>query len=401
MEFKKIQDIEIEIIDGDRGKNYPNGDDFKKEKYCLFLNAKNVTPKGFDFNETMFINKEKDKILRKGKLKRNDIVLTTRGTVGNVAYYSDDINYKNIRINSGMVILRCDNNMILSKYLYYVFKSNYIQGQIKQIKTGSAQPQLPISILKNIEINMVNFIAQKKIVNILEKIDKKIEINNQINNNLHEIAESLFLQIYEKGNEEKLEKILFEIQTGSRQKGGAVNNGIPSIGAEKIERLGVYDFGSEKYISEEYYCKMKNGIIKSGDILLYKDGAYTGKVSMALNDFPHKKCAVNEHVFILRTEQNWANMFLYFLLHYSKVKEQIISRASSKAAQPGLNQMELKSVVIKLPEKGLIQKFEHQIKPIVEKIIQNSLENKTLIQLRDTLLPKLMNGEIDLDKIEI
>jgi len=218
---------------------------------------------------------------------------------------------------------------------------------------------------------------------------------------LHEIAENLFLQINVKGTEETLEKLLFEIQTGSRQKGGAVDNGIPSVGAEKIEKLGIYDFSSEKYISEEFYSKMKNGIIKSGDVLLYKDGAYTGKVTMALNDFPHKKCAVNEHVFILRTKNNWANMFLYFLLNYSGVKEQIISRASSKAAQPGLNQIELKSVKINLPDKTTIEEFERQVKPIVEKIIQNSTENKYLSQLRDTLLPKLMNGEIDLDKIEI
>ena len=135
MEYKKLQDIQVEIIDGDRGKNYPNGEDFEQEKYCLFLNAKNVTTNGFDFNETMFINKEKDDVLRKGKLRRNDIVLTTRGTVGNVAYYSNDINYENIRINSGMVILRCGNN-VFSKYLYYVLKSHYIQRQI---------PQLPIS----------------------------------------------------------------------------------------------------------------------------------------------------------------------------------------------------------------------------------------------------------------
>jgi len=70
MGYKKIQDIEVEVIDGDRGKNYPNGDDFKKEKYCLFLNAKNVTVNGFDFSEKMFIDKEKDNVLKKGKLKR-------------------------------------------------------------------------------------------------------------------------------------------------------------------------------------------------------------------------------------------------------------------------------------------------------------------------------------------
>lgn len=83
----------IDFIDGDRGKNYPNGTDFSPTGYCLFLNAKNVTSNGFEFADTMFITKEKDSILRKGKLQRHDTVLTTRGTVGNVAYYNQRVPY--------------------------------------------------------------------------------------------------------------------------------------------------------------------------------------------------------------------------------------------------------------------------------------------------------------------
>ncbi len=401
MKYKKLEDMEIEIIDGDRGKNYPNGDDFKKEKYCLFLNAKNVTKDGFNFEETMFINKEKDNLLRKGKLKRNDIVLTTRGTVGNVAYYSNDISYENIRINSGMIILRCNSNCINPKYLYYVLKSRYIQNQIKQIKTGSAQPQLPIVILKNIKVNLTSLDIQMKIVTILDSLDKKIKLNNQMNDNLHELAENIFHEIYQSGVESKLENLITSISTGSRPKGGAQNNGIPSIGAEKIEKFGKYDYHSEKYISEDFFNSLKKGIVKSGDVLLYKDGAYTGKVSMALNGFPHNKCAVNEHVFILNTKNNWAKFYLYFILNHHENKTKIFTMASSKAAQPGLNQMELKSLEVKLPSKDKIVAFEKKVAPIMNKIAYNAKENKILEQLRDILLPKLMNGQIDLEKIKI
>lgn len=72
-----------EIIDGDRGKNYPKQDEFYPQGYCLFLNTGNVTKEGLIFEENQFIMKEKDEALRKGKLKRGDIVYTTRGTVGN------------------------------------------------------------------------------------------------------------------------------------------------------------------------------------------------------------------------------------------------------------------------------------------------------------------------------
>ena len=94
------------VIDGDRGVNYPNDQDFRESGYCLFLNAGNVTKDGFRFDECAFITREKDAKLNKGKLKREDIVLTTRGTVGNFAYFDSGVPFDNLRINSGMVIFR-------------------------------------------------------------------------------------------------------------------------------------------------------------------------------------------------------------------------------------------------------------------------------------------------------
>ena len=101
-----------DIIDGDRGKNYPKQNEFFPEGYCLFLNAGNVTPNGFSFEENSFITQEKDDLLRKGKLQRGDIVYTTRGTVGNAALYSESVPFENRRINSGMVILRCYEDIV-------------------------------------------------------------------------------------------------------------------------------------------------------------------------------------------------------------------------------------------------------------------------------------------------
>ena len=218
---------------------------------------------------------------------------------------------------------------------------------------------------------------------------------------MHDLAEQQFNEIYLTGLPQKLEELLSNISAGSRPKGGAQKCGVPSIGAEKIEKFGVYDYSSEKYISKEYYDKLKKGKLNSGDVLLYKDGAYTGKVSMCLNGFPHNKAAINEHVFILNTKNNWAQNYLYFSLYNKDTKEILRRLACSKAAQPGLNQEELKSVEIKICDNEDIIDFENRVNPIMEKIANNALENKRLSKLRDTLLPKLMNGEIDLDNIEI
>lgn len=141
----------IEIIDGDRGINYPKQDEFFDEGHCLFLNAGNVTKTGFDFSSMNFITEEKDNLLRKGKLNRGDIVLTTRGTVGNSAFYNKNVPFGHIRINSGMVILR-DLGCVSPEYIYCVLNNPYMLKSMELYASGSAQPQLPIKDMKRIKI---------------------------------------------------------------------------------------------------------------------------------------------------------------------------------------------------------------------------------------------------------
>ena len=112
------------IIDGDRGVNYPKEKDFSDDGYCLFLNAGNVTKTGWSFNKVSFITKEKDSQLRKGRIERGDTVFTTRGTIGNAAYYGNSIKYDHMRINSGMVILKAkDKQIINDEFIYYLVTS--------------------------------------------------------------------------------------------------------------------------------------------------------------------------------------------------------------------------------------------------------------------------------------
>jgi len=141
----------VNIIDGDRGKNYPHQTEFSIEGYCLFLNAGNVTKNGFDFSDNAFITEAKDKLLRKGKLIRNDMVVTTRGTVGNIAFYNEYVQYNVMRINSGMVILR-DSGEVPIEFLYLTLRSDSIQQMIQLFSSGSAQPQLPIKDMKKMKI---------------------------------------------------------------------------------------------------------------------------------------------------------------------------------------------------------------------------------------------------------
>ena len=175
---KKFNDV-LNIIDGDRGANYPKSNEFFDSGHCVFLNAKNVTKNGFSFNEIQFINEQKDASLRKGKLKRLDVVLTTRGSVGHFAFYSNEVPFDNIRINSGMVLLRPKTNGLSPKYLYHFCKSNLITSTIKNISFGNAQQQLTVATIKELPLNFPDVEEQQKISDCLSNLDNRITAQTQ------------------------------------------------------------------------------------------------------------------------------------------------------------------------------------------------------------------------------
>jgi len=171
VELRKIANI----IDGDRGKEYPKENDFIKRGACLFLSAKNITSTGFSLAEQVFISQEKDNKLRSGKLVRNDIIITTRGSVGNVALYSSDIVYDSIRINSGMAVVRVYKaDAVLHEYLYQLMRSEVVQNQVELLNFGSAQPQLTIGIINELDISIPPISEQRKVADILNGVDRKL-----------------------------------------------------------------------------------------------------------------------------------------------------------------------------------------------------------------------------------
>jgi len=194
---KKLGDKSLlQLIDGDRGSNYPKKSDFSDDGYCLFINTKNVRPDGFDFQTTMFITKEKDSQLRKGGLERNDVIMTTRGTIGNLGLYSDDIEYDHIRINSGMLIFRVNQQKILPSYLFEVLRSGIVKDQIARHVSGAAQPQLPIKTLVNFTIPVPKELSEQNTMvsklNLLAGKTKRLEaIYRQKLARLSELKQSL------------------------------------------------------------------------------------------------------------------------------------------------------------------------------------------------------------------
>ena len=163
-------DDALTLIDGDRGPNYPKQSDYQESGHCLFLSTKNVRKFGFEFDDVVFISEEKHKKIRSGTLQYGDVIITTRGTLGNVAFYDESVPYKVVRINSGMLILRKKRDNLLGKYLMICIGSPLFTSELEEKRSGSAQPQIPAKTLKTFALPIPPIEEQAEIVRRVEKL---------------------------------------------------------------------------------------------------------------------------------------------------------------------------------------------------------------------------------------
>lgn len=356
-----------------------------------------ITPKDLSIQKSRFISKGERNITLEGLnscsaklLPKGSILFSSRAPIGYITIADNPVT-----TNQGFksIILNKDVHNI---FVYYLLTYNKINIESKG--SGTTFKEVSGAVMKNIEVCIPKTKEeQKRIADVLSALDDKIEINNKINENLEAQAQAIFKQWFVDEAKEDWEvgvlgDVLELIESGSRPKGGIdpnLKDGIASIGAESINGIGIYDFSKTKYVNKEFYKSMNRGLIKDYDILIYKDGAYIGRKGMFGNGFPFETALVNEHVFILRTNNRLNQLYLYFALEQEKLKQ-----LNTNSAQPGLNQTSMKSLKILIPPKNILDRFEETIKPLIGKILYNSKENKNLSEIRDSLLPKLMNGEI-------
>lgn len=391
--YVTIQDLGIEIIDGDRGKNYPHQYELFDEGYCLFLSAQNVTSNGFNFIENKFITKEKDLILRNGKLEYEDIVITTRGTVGNVGYYTKKITYKNLRINSGMLILRCNKN-INSKYLYYVLSSKWFHDQILSFQTGTAQPQLPKSHFQKMKIPFLPLQTQEKVACILSSLDDKIELNNKINQNLEQQADLLFNDLFLEDKDcIKLSEVISTTSGGtpSRKNLKFYTNG-SFCWVKSKELNGTFITETEEKINQLAIEKSSAKLLPPYSVLLAMYGATVGEYAII-----SKQMTCNQAICAIIPNEKYPYTYIY---EYIKLSKEKIKTLAIGSAQQNISQVLIKDLLV---HKNInkIKEYHFKTRYLFELIKNNQIENEKLKQLRDTLLPKLMSGEINVDDVEV
>ena len=283
------------------------------------------------------------------------------------------------------------NEKCILEYLYYLL----LNTDIKPYVTGTTQPKLNQSNMLKINLKIPDKYYQKEAVKILENINKKISLNTHTNNNLYEIGKALYKEYFENNEYTNNYEIkqLSEVTTNNRNK-------IDQTKEYKV--LSAVNTGN-LVLSDDYFDKQ----VYSKDIGKYlnvnqNDFAYNpariniGSIGLNTFDF---NCCVSPVYVTFSVDKDYIDFFDFYFKS-KKFNAEVTLRASGSVRQ-ALNYNDFGLIEIPYPTKEMIDKFNSSYKTIKDRINKNKAKIIDLEQIRDTLLPKLMNGEIDLDKIEI
>ena len=357
-----------------------------------------ITPKDLANYNKIFIESGERSITEKGfkssstkMLPKNSILFTSRAPIGYIA-----IAEKELCTNQGFKSIIPNNNVDYI-FLYYLLKYN--KEYIASFGSGTTFKEVSGTVMKNIEVNIPDTIEeQKKIANILYSIDKKIELNNQINDNLLNLLRASFKKYFIENlkkdwKEQKLENIV-SIRRGASPR--PIQKFLSSEGINwlkisdvtGIDSPFIYDI-KEKIIEEG---KSKSLFINKGTLVV-SNSATPGIPKFIMID----TCVHDGWLVLSNFDYKYKN-YLYFLIE--QIRENLIKLANGSVFN-NLKTDILKEYKFYNPDDDTLEKFNSIAEAMMNMINKNTTENKHLESIRDTLLPKLMNGEIDLDKIEI
>ena len=336
----------------------------------------------------------------------------------------------------GKVVIR-EGAKVDKRFLSYLLRTPRYRHEVLASATGTTVKHTSPSRILAYKTSIPPLSEQRAIAHILGTLDDKIELNRRMNRTLEAIAKALYKswfvdfdpvrakaegrvtglpnaiadlfpgtfedselgEIPKRWEVRALGDVLSELETGGRPKGGvsSYTTGTPSIGAESIVGLGVFDYTKTKYVPDEFFKDMTRGRIKSRDVLLYKDGGRPGEfephVTLFGDGFPFDTCAINEHVYRMRAKEHVGQNYLFFWLASDLVMEEMRIKGTGVAI-PGLNSTQLKSLTMLMPTIQVVKAFNVLVDLWITRILANCNESRTLAALRDTLLPKLISGEL-------
>nr|WP_294690615.1 restriction endonuclease subunit S [uncultured Anaerostipes sp.] len=368
-EQRELGDL-VDVLDGDRGKNYPTSDDFDISGHTIFLNASNVTNNGFLFQDNQFITEEKSNNMGNGKLEEDDIVITSRGSLGHIAWYNADISslMPYARINSGMLILR-NKKEIETEYLYHFMKSDKGQSQISFISFGSAQPQLTKKGVEDLKVILpTRRDEQTQLGHCFSSLDhlitlhqrkceetkklKKYMLQKMFPQNGKRIPEIRFAGFTDDWEQRKLGEISSLITKGTTPKDKSGNGEVNFIKVENIDDFSGEITGMSKISFEEHQGYLKRSQLQEGDILFSIAGTLGRVTSVSKGILPAN---TNQALSIIRLKEG--NLEYVKTCLKGNVVADFIRRNPTIGAQPNLSLEQVSTLKIGMPSEDEQEKI--------------------------------------------
>lgn len=408
MEWKEVRLGDVCEIKG--GKRLPKGVNLITQRNSHpYIRVRDLgKSKTIELNSSYeYVDEITQKQIQRYITQKGDILISIVGTIGLIAIVGDSLNGANLTENC-VKLVKLDN--IDSEYLYYYLKSPFGQQNISRGTVGAVQAKLPIKNIQEFSINCPKLVSdQRRIASILSSLDRKIELNNKINADLEEMAQAIFknwfvdFEPFKDGKfvDSELGMIpegwkvgtigdIVEFQNGFTfsSKDFSENGEYKIITIKSVQDGCLVTEGSSKVT--EYptkmpaYCKLQ-----SGDILL----SLTGNVGRCCL-VTETNLLLNQRVAKIKAKECYDNSFSYALFRLKETKELLIS-ISRGTAQANLSPVEASKLPMVIPSEDARKSFSMISDSIMNKIISIHIENSRISLLRDTLLPRLMSGELE------
>jgi type I restriction enzyme S subunit len=360
--------------------------DFNNGFRYVYETEKTITELGLENSST--------KLLQNG-----DVIISARGTVGEIATIPFPMAF-----NQSCYGLRAKSKIVTSDYLYYLIKHNV--SVLKKNTHGSVFDTITRKTFDNIEVEIPSIEIQEKIASILSDYDEKIELNNEINNNLERQAQAIFKSWFVDfdpfGGNRPIDWITGIVddlgakiicgKTPSTKKKEYYGGNTPFITIPDMHGC-VYNVSTERYLSAAGVASQPKKTLPHNTVCISCIGT-AGLVTLV-----SEKSQSNQQINSIIPKEGISAYYIYLLM-------QTLSETINKLGQSGstivnLNKTQFGKIPVTIPSEQVLCNFDTLCKPLFEMILSNQKENIKLANLRDTLLPKLMSGELDVSNIDL
>ena len=400
--FNKLIDVSLNITDGVHNTVV---DDVDGD--CFLLSAKNIKNGlvNFDNNDRRINDAVRAKLNKRTQMSVGDVLFTTVGTLGETALA--DTNCNKYEFQRSVAIIKPNKEIIDSRYLYYLLKSNSYNYYFKSIATGAAQPCIFIGNLAKTKIKYFEDIAyQRQIADILSAYDEFIENNNKRIKLLEQMAENLYKEWFVRFRFPNHENTEFEngipkgweikrmnefcyVTDGTHDSPKPCDDGMPLITGKCISN-GFIDFNEAYLISAKDHEKIKKRSgLSTGDILFSNIGTVGNCCIVRYNqEFSVK------NVIIFKPENMIKTAYLYYWMT-SPAMQEIFSTQTNGASQQFVGLTFMRQYKLLVPNEEILNSFGESILPIIDLKEKIHTQNINLIKQRDLLLPRLMSGKLE------